>query len=85
MLVVIAMGMGVILTLFLSMKRHSKRRDPAVDELIQEVTRLEKSLPEAEQTKALPPPPMGKTRRLVEAPALNPIVCSSLRGSAEPI
>lgn len=37
MIVVIGMSFAVIVSLFVSMRRHAGRRDPHVDELIQEV------------------------------------------------
>ncbi len=44
MIVVIGMSFGVILSLFTSMRRHAKRRDPHVDELLQEIRHQEQQL-----------------------------------------
>lgn len=44
MIVVIASGFGVILSLFVSMNRHAKRRNQAVDDLIQELNQEEQAL-----------------------------------------
>lgn len=37
MIVVIGMSFGVIVSPFVSMRRHARRRDPHVDELLQEI------------------------------------------------
>jgi hypothetical protein len=44
MIAVIGASFGVILVLFLSMKRHAGRRDDQVDELLQEVHLKEREL-----------------------------------------
>lgn len=43
MIAVILAGFGVLLVLFLSMRRHAGRRDPEVDELLREVALMEKA------------------------------------------
>jgi hypothetical protein len=61
MLLVIGMGCGVILTLFLSMRHHSKRVDSEVDDLIQEVSRQERVSPITAPTKPPDPPPWERS------------------------
>ncbi|MFD0894676.1 hypothetical protein KBB96_05340 [Luteolibacter ambystomatis] len=55
MLAVIAASFGVLLALFLSMRRQARRRDSQVDELLQELEAAEKKT-QADKENPEPPP-----------------------------
>lgn len=57
MLAVIAASFGVLVALFLAMRRQARRRDPHVDELLQEMEAAEKKAKAANKNAVDTPPP----------------------------